>query len=292
VAYIQLHATKIKRLQKFNDFRKDLSLSVNEALGTLGSLWGEVIELAENGDITGWTPDYIVERAGLKLNPERVWTALVNNRWIDVRADGKVIMHDWLDWAGQFLRAKYAGDNREKLVEIWALHGKIYAEKGGRKKQDNSPIGSQLGTNKDPVTPKSSLVKEEVELSDPGDARGMESTPRGAHRHPLYASLKAAKDERGNLRFPRLRWVSLKQGIEPPAEVADTIAAVDTLIATYGLANVVAAFLSACIGKVSIAEGRGDASRSLAKANPEKAAQASKAAQTAPTKSIDRLRKL
>jgi hypothetical protein len=143
--WIEFHAARIKRLQKFSDFRKELSLSVNEALGFLGSLWGEVIELAESGDISGWSPEYVAERAGSNLNPERVWNALVKHRWIDVRPDGKHLIHDWLDCAGTFLRGKYASSNRHKLQEIWSLHGRIYGQKGDL---DKPPIDSPLESNR------------------------------------------------------------------------------------------------------------------------------------------------
>lgn len=126
-------------------------MSANEALGLLGSFWCEVIELAESGEISGWTPEYLCERVGSTLSPERVWTALVKHRWIDERADGKRMVHDWLDCAGTFLRGKYASNNRQRLLDIWALHGRIYGEK---LKSDKPPIGSQLEANKKPTLPK------------------------------------------------------------------------------------------------------------------------------------------
>lgn len=149
--WIEFHAARIKRLQKFSDFRKDLQLSANDALGFLGSFWCEVIELAESGEISGWTPEYLCERVGSSLSPERVWTALVKHRWIDEREDGKRLVHDWLDCAGTFLRGKYAGTNRQRLVDIWALHGRIYGQKAD---SDKPPIKNQLESNRKPTTPK------------------------------------------------------------------------------------------------------------------------------------------
>lgn len=135
MAWIEFHAARIKRLKKFQDFRKSMSWSTIEALGFLGSFWGEVIELAEDGDITGWTPEYVAELTGLKISPERVWEALASNGWIDHRGEN-VIVHDWLDSAATYLRSKYAKDRREILVDIWALHGKSYG----------NPIGKPLDT--------------------------------------------------------------------------------------------------------------------------------------------------
>lgn len=125
VAWIEFHTAKIKRLQKFRDFRQDLGWSVNEALGFLGNFWGEIIELKEDGDISGWKADYIVELTNVKIAPDNLWESLVKNRWIDVK-DGKVLIHDWLDVAGKMLTNRYASDYREKLMDIWAMHGKTY----------------------------------------------------------------------------------------------------------------------------------------------------------------------
>lgn len=182
--WIEFHPTRIKRLQKFSDFRRDLSLSVNEALGLLGSFWGEVLELAESGDISAWSAEYITERAGSSLNPERVLAALVKHRWIDVREDGKRLIHDWIDCAGTFLRGKYAGSNRPKLEEIWAIHGRVYGQKG---ESDKPPIGSQLGSNRKPRTPK----KVEVGKGDPGDVKGGSGESEGGPREIFEAARKA-----------------------------------------------------------------------------------------------------
>lgn len=128
MAWVEFHGARIKRLKKFSDFRRSLQWSVNEALGFLGSFWCEVMELCENGDISGWTPEYVCDLTGLSLSPERVWNALVTNNWIDVTSDGRFLIHDWLDYAGRFLRNKYASSEsgKEYLKDVWRLHGRDY----------------------------------------------------------------------------------------------------------------------------------------------------------------------
>jgi hypothetical protein len=129
LAWIEFHPTRIKKLKKFSDFRKAANWSVHEALGFLGEWWGQTLEVSEDGDVSGWDADYLSELIGLGAQvSSRVWEALVTFGWIDKTADGKLLVHDWPDWAGRFLRAKYS-DNRQRLVEIWALHGRVYGEK-------------------------------------------------------------------------------------------------------------------------------------------------------------------
>jgi hypothetical protein len=128
--WIEFHASRIKKLLKFQAFRKTLNWSANEALGFLGSFWGEIIELREDGDISGWTPEYIAELTDAKIDPERLWKALEVG-WIDKASDGKTLVHDWLDCAGFYLRKKYSSGNKERLVRIWGLHGRVYGSNGG-----------------------------------------------------------------------------------------------------------------------------------------------------------------
>lgn len=127
MAWIEFHAAKIKRLQKFRDFRVELAWSVNEALGCLGNLWGEIIELREDGDIAGWQPEYVAELVGAKTPPDKLWAALTApGRWIDVKADGKVLVHDWLNYAGRYLESRYQTSDPARLVAIWEAHGLVY----------------------------------------------------------------------------------------------------------------------------------------------------------------------
>lgn len=127
MAWIEFHASKVKKLNKFHRLRKEMGWSVIECLGFLGLLWGEVIEVCESGDVTGWSTDYIAEITGLNDSVAlRVWEALNTYGWIDTGSNGVKLIHDWLDYAGLFLTRKYSSSDRDFLVKIWALHGRVY----------------------------------------------------------------------------------------------------------------------------------------------------------------------
>lgn len=125
--WIEFHATRLIKLKKFDDLRKALQMGQYEVLGLLGRFWCEVLELREDGDISDWDADYFANLMVLKLSPERAWNAL-SNGWIDTTADGRNVVHDWLDCAGKYLTKKYKDTDRERLVKIWALHGRVYGE--------------------------------------------------------------------------------------------------------------------------------------------------------------------
>lgn len=137
MAWIEFHGAQIKRKSKFQSLRKDLRLPTLQALGFLASLWSEIIELADDGDITDWSPEYLCEVSGTNLDPKKVWTALVTTGWLDVTTAGQVLVHDWIDYAGIYLRRKYSR-NREKLVEIWAKHGRTYGQENADLQQTSS----------------------------------------------------------------------------------------------------------------------------------------------------------
>lgn len=164
MAWIEFHAATVKRKLKFHEFRKSLGWSVLEALGFLGSFWGEAIEVCEGGEITTWSPEYLAELTGLKPDfAQRVWDALQAHGWVDCLGDGRLLIHDWLEYAGNFLRGKYSG-KRERLVEIWAIHGQIY----GKKEEPTSYLSV---TDKLPTSPNQpNLTKPNQEKHCPAKA--------------------------------------------------------------------------------------------------------------------------
>ncbi len=122
--WIEFHPDEILELQKFDDFRTELGWSENEALGFLGRFWGKVLKLRESGDVTGWRPDHVAKITGVKASPDKLWAAL-GAHWLTQRGD-RLLVHDWLEYAGTYLRGKYKTRQKERLVEIWAIHGKTY----------------------------------------------------------------------------------------------------------------------------------------------------------------------
>lgn len=130
MAWVEFHAARIKRLQKFHNFRTEMQWSVLEALGFLGSFWGEAIEVAEDGVFTNCSPNYLSELTGVDATiASRAWEAMMTHKWLERLPCGKVVIHDWLDCAGLYLTRKYASHNPKKLREIWLIHGRKYGGK-------------------------------------------------------------------------------------------------------------------------------------------------------------------
>src|SRR3990167_619934 len=141
MAWIEFHSARVKRLKKFHDFRHEMNWTVIQALGFLGSFWGEVVEVGERGDVTDWQPAYVGQLIGLSdAEAEVAWSALERHGWLDKTSAGRLLIHDWLDTAGLFLTRKYSTSNLPMLREIWRLHGRVY---GSERKANNKRTKSE-----------------------------------------------------------------------------------------------------------------------------------------------------
>jgi len=117
---------------------KSLNLPKVHLEGHLVSLWSGALEYAEDGDL--WKGDedsslrFFESLAEIPSDPQRFLDVLRLDRWID-----GWLIHDWLDHASKYLIACHSSRNRDRLVEIYAKHNRVY----GRSGSDNAGITSQ-----------------------------------------------------------------------------------------------------------------------------------------------------
>lgn len=157
--WIESHSV-IGRHRKVKGLARQLKIQVPTAVGYLHLLWHSVIEQAEDGDLSQWTPDAIADLAMYDGEPADFLKALQDNRLFD-----GMKVHDWLEYAARYLTTKYKTRNVPKLREIWAKYGRIYGKE---------PIGEDYGNPQEPP-----------EGSTPGIPLG--STPgttQGSDREP------------------------------------------------------------------------------------------------------------
>lgn len=118
--WIKSH-TGTKRNRKVIALSHDLRLKPVYVLGHLHALWHETIEQCEDGDLSCLTDKTIAEFAGFNGDGTKFVSLLQKHAFLD-----KKMVHDWLDYAGSFLIARYKTSNPTRLVEIWRKHGKTY----------------------------------------------------------------------------------------------------------------------------------------------------------------------
>lgn len=108
--WIQSH-TVLLRHRKVIGLARELRLPPVYAMGHLHALWHSVIEQQEDGDLSGWSEQAIAEAAAYDGDPKTFKAALRSQKLLD--ADGKV--HDWMEYAGRYLQARYRSHHPEKL---------------------------------------------------------------------------------------------------------------------------------------------------------------------------------
>ena len=109
---------------------KDLRLKPVHALGHLHALWHAALEQQESGDLSSWSDDLIAEVSCYSGDAPQYVFLLQQHGWLD----GKRI-HDWLDYAGNYLARKYHNTEPAKLRKIWVTHGRSYGKGTSLRKQ-------------------------------------------------------------------------------------------------------------------------------------------------------------
>ena len=111
---------------------KSLEIPKVHLMGHLVNLWLGALEYAEDGDLWRGSEDaslhFFEALAEILDAPERYLDVLRRDRWLD-----GWLIHDWLDYAAKYLIARYSSGNRERLVEIYAKHNRVY----GRESDDS-----------------------------------------------------------------------------------------------------------------------------------------------------------
>jgi hypothetical protein len=123
---ISLHYPQVIKTKKFIVFKKALRCSPLEAAGLLGLILGHALDLNPTGELSDWNSEFLSELLGLEdTRSELAWEALVMSGWLEVRED-RVFVNDWIEIAGPALIEKFRFIDRQRLVNIWALHGQSY----------------------------------------------------------------------------------------------------------------------------------------------------------------------
>lgn len=109
MAWIESH-TVLMRHRKIAAVAKDLRTRKSYAMGHLHALWHTALEQQEDGFLSAWTDDMIADASDYPGNAPQFVALLRKHNWLD----GDLKIHDWWQYAGPYLRAKY-----KKSPEKW-----------------------------------------------------------------------------------------------------------------------------------------------------------------------------
>lgn len=119
MAYIESHTVTIRH-RKLVALAKDLRLKPVYVLGHLHALWHAALEQADDGDLSSWSDEFIAESACYEGNAPQFVSLLQKHIWLNGR-----VIHDWLDYAGKYLRECKYRRNPKKWEEILKKHNSL-----------------------------------------------------------------------------------------------------------------------------------------------------------------------
>lgn len=119
MAWIESHQ-ELREHPKVKRAARMLGTSKPQLVGHLHFLWWWALEYAEDGNLAGYTPADIADAAGWEGNPDELIHALVgcgvNGKagFIEVKASGDMVLHDWNDCAGRLVEQRKAAVQRTR----------------------------------------------------------------------------------------------------------------------------------------------------------------------------------
>lgn len=133
--WIESH-TVLMRHRKLVALAATLGIKPVLALGHLHALWHAALEQQEDGDLSGWTSEFIAAAAAWEGDPDAFLSALQDkkHRFLD-----KKRIHDWGTYAGRYLYSRYHTSNPSRLLEL--------EKKITFRKPLGKPIGRLKATN-------------------------------------------------------------------------------------------------------------------------------------------------
>ncbi len=126
MSWIESHQ-ELRGHPKMKKAARTLGLSHREMVGHLHFLWWWALDYAPDGDLTGYSAEVIAaDGADWPGDPQQFLQALIDcrirpDKWgfIEAREDGRLLLHDWYQYAGKLLKRR--ADNAERMREARAL---------------------------------------------------------------------------------------------------------------------------------------------------------------------------
>lgn len=134
MAWIESHQgidrhPKTQRLAKLMDWDIDI------AIAKLHRLWWWCLEYAPDGCVSRLSADMYAQAVGMSADMgEKFISALYEAEYLDRTGAGHLVIHDWLEYAGRYLRDTKFKRKPEKYKEIQALYSTIVSRQSADKR--------------------------------------------------------------------------------------------------------------------------------------------------------------
>lgn len=228
MAWIESH-TNLHRHPKIIKTQRVFGWDNDQAVGKMMKFWHWCLEFADSGVLDAYDAEDIAAVFGVTLDPSALVQRMVAIGWLD--DDPVLRVHDWLDYAGKYLHAKYHTSNPEKLNGIYAAHGRIYGKNKGNTKVQRKSNDSPKKVQRKPLLPNltssSSLRSEEEpnltlvlgDASAEAQARGGDESSNETPDREMQAVANRTLDTFHVT--PELEAWSAKEGIPNPGQYVE-----------------------------------------------------------------------
>ena len=109
---------------------------IDQTIGKLHRLWWWCLDFAPDGNVRRHSADMVAIAVGLSADAgEKFISALYEAEFLDKTSKNQLLIHDWLEYAGRYLRDTKFRRNPEKIKEIISLYSTIVR----RQSADNPP---------------------------------------------------------------------------------------------------------------------------------------------------------
>lgn len=226
MAWIQSHST-LARHRKLQKLAGLLGVPRPAAAGYLHFLWWGVLEQAPDGDLAGWDAADVAAVMEWGDDPTALVAALREAGWLDGPAEGPWAVHDWGDWASDFVT--HAGKRRDASRR--ANHERWHVQRGvadptcaycppsqpspSLPDDDSTPLGLRTDSDLHPNGVRTESLEEkrgEEKRGEGEQEKGKAASATPARPRPpspspearaLAAELKTALQSRGVTAFAR-----------------------------------------------------------------------------------------
>ena len=137
--WIESHQ-KLEKHPKLLELCSKTGWNKDETIGKLHRLWWWVLDYAEDGILTRFTPEQCLSEINGKIPPKDLLQVLIDTNFVD--KDLKI--HDWWDYAGRYLTAKYRNTNPKLLQKIEKKYRATKSRTKVSLKTDNQPTNLNL----------------------------------------------------------------------------------------------------------------------------------------------------
>ncbi len=117
MAWIELHQS-LREHRKMFACAEMLNLSRKEMIGTLVSLWLWALDNAQDGSLDGVSNRTIASVCDWpEKKADKLVEVLRSTGWIDTAPDGRLVIHDWSDYAGKLMERREKDRQRKRKTK-------------------------------------------------------------------------------------------------------------------------------------------------------------------------------